>query len=1022
MGRIRHAGVRARAFAGAAAAAAGLLAAGCATGAEPTVPGGPAVVLSREASRLETLAAREIVRYVYLRTGALLPVVSADAPPAGDAIVVARRGRALAAPARTALDALQAEQYLLKTVDGGGAKRILVCGADDVGTLYAAYRLAERLGVRFYLHGDVIPDERTAWAVPEIDETGTPLFATRGMQPFHDFPEGPDWWDRDDYLAYVAQLPKMRMNFFGLHCYPEGGVGPEPLVWIGSSADLDPSGAVRFAYPAQWASTARDGMWGYAAMKTGDFCAGAAALFPVDAFGPAVHDGMMPRPKTTEDAIALFERTASMCRDAFAFARALGVKICIGTETPLTIPKPVRERLQKEGKDPKDPAVVRDIYAAMFRRIAMRCPVDYYWLWTPEDWTWGGNKPEQFEATVRDIQAALGALEALGNPFTLATCGWVLGPQHDRAALDRVLPKSCPMSCINRQVGHDPVESGFANVLDRPKWAIPWMENDPNLVGPQPWVGRMRHDAADARRYGCTGLLGIFWRTKALAANVSALGQAAWDLSWVTAGYDMSPVPPKPPVPRPGPHGGRIATFTAPVEGTEEDPVYQVVRYDVDGYHYAVPDGTYTVTLKFNEPHYGEHGKRVFGVTLQGQPVIRGLDLVATVGKNKAHDRVFPGIAVTDGWLRIDFVREVELPCIAGIVVAGRSPDGKGFVKKVNCGGAAWKDYEADAAVPEKERGPGRDRSMPVESFYADFGRAWFGAEAGEAAGKILARIDGTRLPEPSTWKSGPGDIKDERVDVAARYAFVGELETLRPSVRGAGNLVRFDYWLDTYRSMKAMAETGDARARLHEAMKAVAAEKDGAKQKDLALKALAIRIELARAWERMVTYQVAATDTPGELGTIANLEQHNRKHQKHVEGHDAALEKALGGTLPSACRLSDAYAGPARIVVPTVRTHAEPGESLAVKAMILTPGAGTGDEGAPSGTLFWRTMGARDFEKVALKHVARRVYEARLPAVPADAAVIEYYIESDADGATLRWPATAPSLCQTVVIAPVAK
>jgi hypothetical protein len=121
-----------------------------------------------------------------------------------------------------------------------------------------------------------------------------------------------------------------------------------------------------------------------------------------------------------------------------------------------------------------------------------------------------------------------------------------------------------------------------------------------------------------------------------------------------------------------------------------------------------------------------------------------------------------------------------------------------------------------------------------------------------------------------------------------------------------------------------------------------------------------------------MLTFQIAATDTPGELGTIANLEQHNRRHQKYVDGHDAVLAKVLGA-LPDECRLAGAYAGPARIVVPTVRTLAEPGESLALKVMILTPGAGRDDAGAPSGTLCRRTMGAGEFAKVPLKHVARR-------------------------------------------------
>ena len=69
-----------------------------------------------------------------------------------------------------------------------------------------------------------------------MHDAGKPLFGVRGIQPFHDFQEGPDWWDQGDYLTYVSQLAKLRMNFIGLHCYPEGGVGPEP--WSGSGQPM----------------------------------------------------------------------------------------------------------------------------------------------------------------------------------------------------------------------------------------------------------------------------------------------------------------------------------------------------------------------------------------------------------------------------------------------------------------------------------------------------------------------------------------------------------------------------------------------------------------------------------------------------------------------------------------------------------------------------------------------------------------------------------------------------------------
>lgn len=203
-------------------------------------PAGPAAIVAPSGgSFAERLAAREIRRYVYVTTGRLLPIVEGDRLPQQPAIIVAARQRELWKSAvddpavNASIASLGEEQYLLKTIRRDGGPLVIVAGGDPTGTLYGAYRLAEHLGVRFYMHGDVIPDRRpqsAAWPIAELDEAGSPLFATRGIQPFHDFPEGPDWWSRDEYKAILGQLPKMRMNFFGLHTYPEGGVGPEPTV------------------------------------------------------------------------------------------------------------------------------------------------------------------------------------------------------------------------------------------------------------------------------------------------------------------------------------------------------------------------------------------------------------------------------------------------------------------------------------------------------------------------------------------------------------------------------------------------------------------------------------------------------------------------------------------------------------------------------------------------------------------------------------------------------------------------
>lgn len=136
------------------------LSANLAAAADAPSPEGFAVFSPPGASWLETLAAREVRRYVYLRTGQLLPVVEVAGvlPDAAAGIVVAEKGRPVVAaltaeePLKAAVDGLGAEHYLLKTLGPRDRPIVLVTGGDGVGTLYGAYRLAEHLGVRFYLH------------------------------------------------------------------------------------------------------------------------------------------------------------------------------------------------------------------------------------------------------------------------------------------------------------------------------------------------------------------------------------------------------------------------------------------------------------------------------------------------------------------------------------------------------------------------------------------------------------------------------------------------------------------------------------------------------------------------------------------------------------------------------------------------------------------------------------------------------------------------------------------------------
>jgi hypothetical protein len=820
------------------------------------------LVVVPDAPPLVQLAAREVRRYVYLRAGERLPIGSAKAP-GRDAI-------------RLLIDGgLGPQVYRMKTVGGKAEGRTLnLTGGSGVAVLYAAYHFAELQGARFYLHGDVLPDRQIRFVLPDLDETHTPLFETRGVLPFHDFTEGPDWWEADDYKAFLTQMIKMRMNLLNLHCYPDGEAGPEPLVWIGHPDDVDAQGRVAFSSPSRWASTNYHA-WGHAPVPTAGFAAGAGRLFEEDDFGPSVTRGHRPVPANPAASNEVFERASGMLRDAFGYGRQLGVKICLGTEAPLTIPRAVQARLREKGLNPESPEVRQKVYEGLFARIARAYPIDHYLLWTPEAWTWRGATQAEIDATVRDINTALAALQAQGSPFGFGTCGWELGPKQDRGLFDNLLPKVAVMSCINRNIGFNWVDQEFVRIKGRPTWAIPWLEDDSAMVLPQLWAGRMRRDAADALSYGCSGLLGIHWRTKILAPNVAALAKAAWS---------------------------------------------------------------------------------------------------------------------QDGW----------------------NPD-------------AGKLAAAPVALGELPPLPQRKRDLPCADFYADMCAAWFGPEVASGMASFFARYDGDNgaydviqgraaLPRPNTWLYGPGAIVADRtpwIEAAKRYMFVDELSTLRERVKGAGNQDRFDYWLSTFRYLRALDEVACTRGALDMAMEQVQAENDAKRKMELARSAaLPARVRLARTWETMMTWLLDSTDTPGELGTIANLEQATRCKLQFVEGHDVLLAGVLGEALPAAAAVSSRYLGEPRIIVPTQRSVVSKGETPTLKVMVL-------DNEAPTeAALLWRTLGVGEFRSLSLRHVARGVYQVKLPAVPAEGA--EYYVRvKTVAGKALVWPATAPDMNFTVIQLP---
>ncbi len=921
------------------------------------------------------LAAKEIRRYIYLRSSDL-PSISTS--PSSKSVIILKLDKRLGE-----------QEYQLNTE----LETLTISGGSDVAVLYGAYTFAEKLGIRFYIHGDVVPDVKVAFKLPVLHETHKPLFELRGLQPFHDFPEGPDWWTQDEWLSVVSQTAKMRMNFIGLHSYPfhNNNLGPEPTVWVGLPEDVNDDGTVKSADITTWYNTQKYQPYGcYKPGKTSQFSFGGADIFPTDDYGPEINTADdFPFPKSPEAKVALINKTGSLLKTIFDEARSRGIKTCVGTESPLDIPDNVIEQLKSNGLNPADSLTLKKIYEGMFLRIHRAYPVDYYWIWGHE----GEIDQKRF---ITNVLCANEALKSTKAPFELGICGWgwITG---NFLSLDQLLPKNVVFSAINMSVGKTPVSENFNQLKNRQKWAIPWFESDGALTSLQLYAGRVRRDAVDALKYGCNGLFGLHWRTTVLSPGISALAQAGWEQgAWSklesekTIKQDVSVI------------GGQTEAYlNNEVSGTENETIYQTLRTGMKAYHFAVKNGTYRVTLHFQEPAINEAGKRVFSVKLQNREVIKDLDIFAKVGQFTALVQSFDDILVENGTLSLDFVNVIGLPCISAIEVSC-----DGFAKKINCGGTAYQEYEADAIAESLPR------NLPVADFYEDWANAQLGQEVGPAAASIFSKLDGN-FTFPSSWKRGPGVIVINPLpwdQVEPQYQFVTEMEALLPLVKGAGNKSRFEWWMNTFKFNRSMAKFGCTRGKLDAIISSIEKESNiEVKRKMTLTEALPVRIDMVKQLGEMYQYLLATLNNSTELGTVANIELQSMSRVEVLKGQDSKLEELLGTPLPSLAQPWKDYRGEPRLVVMNARGSATKGESLKLNIIALD------NQPVKSVTVKLRQMGQTLWKTIEAQHISRAIWKTSLPPANED---FEYQVMAETmEGAKLVWPATAPEINQTVIV-----
>ena len=510
-------------------------------GEEPIDLSQPLIVHAREASDMEVLAARELLRYLYRVSGKIGSIAADDAIPAGSRrtmiLIDAGGGNRLAAAVEEREDlpvdakSLGDEGFRLKATTCQEKPAVLIAAAKPVGVLRGVYALLEKVGFGFYLGGDTFPPAGTAMVVSgSLDEVHKPAFEVRGSLPWYNFLNSPTPWDLEDHKYFYDQMSKQGFNFVGYHSYDH-----EPFCAYEWEGDLVGGEPLRSSLNYNW------GM--IRGLQTAEFGFGGGEYFDRDPFSSrSLLDG-----KDREDQI---RRSQRMLAEALNYARRRGIRVCVGFELV---------------GDPTDAGVqarLESRIAALLRNYPM---LDYVWFWQSEGRGGGAEMPAKgsaLEIIARKSWDTFAYLEQPGRICEAARVAYfantayrivrkyrqdlpviISGWGGDRwmrfsdfyVGLDKVLPGDVIFAALDNI---DPAwEPNVSNVYgrlspERERWPIPWWESDGGGARP----GRSRRTRSRSRAPPCGGHgRGRRQRSRARARRPRSTRRRGEGRAWLSA-------------------------------------------------------------------------------------------------------------------------------------------------------------------------------------------------------------------------------------------------------------------------------------------------------------------------------------------------------------------------------------------------------------------------------------------------------------------------------------------------------
>lgn len=456
----------------------------------------PAIYTGTKATVMEDYAARELQRYIFQLTGALLPLKksASGSVPEGFVMGTASSNTLIAKDFTAAqLKDCGDEGYILHKKE----KTIRIAALSEKGCLYGVYGLLEDYyKVGFYLGGDVLPQKKKFF-LPEVNETKKPSVRIRGFLPWTNFPQSATVYNWADWKFIIDQAAKMRMNFIHVHNY-NGEQGHNEMF---HNFTLN-------GYTSRvWMPTAKTGhKWACPGFDIKEFRFGGEDLFDDYDFGSdcALHNETLSNEMVFRKGVSLFKRVIE-------YAHSRGIKIALGLDIDLIMPE------YKTAAD--DPKVIE----ARMKQVAEDYPgLDYLILFISEGIN---NKPAQLALWKRTFDGMYAYMKQHSSFTKVAVAGW---------GLSKEIAASLPADVIAAPISHysDAFEDGSI-YGDREYWGCPWMERD--FTSSEYYYPFNMHlsntiKAWQARAKNMTGLYTLTWRlTDAIDPKISFIAKAPWD-------------------------------------------------------------------------------------------------------------------------------------------------------------------------------------------------------------------------------------------------------------------------------------------------------------------------------------------------------------------------------------------------------------------------------------------------------------------------------------------------------------